>query len=71
MLIGNKYINFDFGPGQIEMEPANKAGQTYYRCLYPIGVSLWALCRLFDLMREAKYLDFIDKALISIFLRGG
>lgn len=62
MLIGDRYINFDFAPGQIEMEPAEKAGQAYYRCLYPTGVSLWALCRLFDLTKEAKYLDFVEQS---------
>jgi rhamnogalacturonyl hydrolase YesR len=62
VLVGDKYINIDFAPGQIEMEPAEKAGQAYYRCLYPSGVSLWALCRLFDMTREAKYLDFVDQS---------
>jgi rhamnogalacturonyl hydrolase YesR len=61
-LVGNKYIDFDFAAGQIEMEPAENAGQTHYRCLYPTGVSLWALCRLFELTGDAKYLDFVEQS---------
>ena len=62
VLIGDKYIDFDFAPGQIEMEPALGAGQKYSRCLYPTGVALWALCRLFDLTGRAKYIDFVDQS---------
>jgi len=62
VLIGDKYANFDFAPGQIEMEPADKPGRKHYRCLYPTGVSLWALCRLFDLTEETKYLDFVERS---------
>jgi rhamnogalacturonyl hydrolase YesR len=61
-LIGDKYISFGFSPGQIEMEPAGEAGPKFYRCLYPTGVTLWALIRLFDLTGEAKYLDFVERS---------
>ena len=62
ILIGDKYINFDFAPGEIEMEPSEKPGERYYRCLYPTGVSLWGLCRLFDLTGDGKYLHFVEKS---------
>jgi len=62
VLIGDKYIDFNFAPSQIEMEPSEKPEERYYRCLYPTGVSLWALCRLFDLTGEGRYLDFVEQS---------
>jgi unsaturated rhamnogalacturonyl hydrolase len=69
-LVGDKYITFGYPPGQIEMEPAEEGGPKTYRCLYPTGVTLWALVRFSGLTREAKYLDFVERSFDFYLSRG-